>query len=36
VTGWLAIENRAYSNKVDLRRLGIESAKAGFAVVAAT
>jgi len=28
---WLAIGNRAYSNEADLRRLGIEPAKAGFA-----
>jgi hypothetical protein len=35
-TRWLAIGNRAYSNKADLRRLGIEPAKAGFAVVDAT
>jgi hypothetical protein len=32
----LAIGNRAYNNKADLRRLRIEPAKAGFAVVAAT
>jgi hypothetical protein len=36
VARWLAIGNRAYSSKADLRRLGVEPAKAGFAVVAAT
>jgi len=36
VARWLAIGNRTYSSKADLRRLDIEPAKAGFAGVAAT